>query len=81
MKYLFSILLFTFSLLLFSCKKEKVAPAANTAIAAPSNFTPTQQAELNQLIKLNPGVPIDVLIGLMGLIDNGNTTGVTNAND
>lgn len=81
MKYLFSTLLLTFYLLLFSCEKEKVTPASNTSTSAPSNFTPTQQAELNQLIKLNPGVPIDVLIGLMGLIDNGNTTGVTNAND
>lgn len=78
MKFLFSTLLLAFSLLLFSCKKEEVRPIKPSV---QSTLTTQQQKELNGLIKANPGVPIDVLIGLMGLCNSGSTTGITSAND
>lgn len=78
MKFLLSTLMLTFSLLLFSCKKDNVQPV-NPPV--PITLTTQEKQELDVLIKANPGVPVDVLIGLMGLCDNANTAGITNNND
>lgn len=65
------LLLFTFSVLLFSCKKEEVNPEIN-------KLTSNQKRELAELIKLNPGTPIDVLIGVLMISDAGRDSGLTN---
>lgn len=64
-----TLLLLALSLLLFSCGKEKVEPIKSQPL------TEKQSKQLLELIKLNPGVPIDVLIGFMDLSNTSDQNG------